>query len=142
MKKLNKIIIFLSFIILFSNESFGKWIDGNFALIQGLDKITARIETLKINVGEKKKFGILNILIKRCVFSKPTETPESIAYLSVFEEKEKQLDLDNINYVFEGWMFASSPALNAMEHPVYDLSLISCKKSKTTLKGSLSKLEK
>ncbi len=137
--KLINLIIYLSFMILFTSQSYGKWVDGNFALIQGLDKITARIKTLKINVGERKSFGILNILIKRCVFSKPTETPESIAYLSVYEKKEKQSNLDKTNYVFEGWMFASSPALNALEHPVYDLSLISCKKSRTTLKGSLSK---
>ncbi|MAQ06998.1 MAG: cellulase-like protein [SAR116 cluster bacterium] len=137
--KLRNLIIYFLFIILFTNQSYGKWVDGNFALIQGLDKITARIKTLKINVGERKSFGILNILIKRCVFSKPTETPEAIAYLSVYENKEKQLNLNKKNYVFEGWMFASSPALNAMEHPVYDLSLISCKKSRSTIKGSLPK---
>tara|TARA_B100002051_G_C16366022_1_gene453443 strand:- start:84 stop:500 length:417 start_codon:yes stop_codon:yes gene_type:complete len=136
---LRNLITCFFLIILFTDQSYGKWIDGNFALVQGLDKITARIKTLKINVGEKKSFGILNILIKRCVFSKPTETPESIAFISVYENKEKQLNLNKVNYVFEGWMFASSPALNAMEHPVYDLSLISCKKSKTTLNGSLSK---
>ena len=139
MKTFVNLIICLSLIIFFANKSFAKWIDGDFVLIQGLDKITARIKTIKVEVGEKTKFGILNILIKRCVFSKPTETPESIAYLLVYEDSEKKMKEKNRKFVFEGWMFASSPALNAMEHPVYDLSVISCKKSETTLKGSLSK---
>ena len=139
MKTLSNFLIFFMCIILFSNQSYGKWVEGDFALIQGLDKITARIKTLKVSIGEKTKFGILNILIKRCVFSKPTETPESIAYLSVSEDSEKEFKVKKINLVFEGWMFASSPALNAMEHPVYDLSVISCRKSDTTSNESFSK---
>ena len=61
--KLRNLIIYFLFIILFTNQSHGKWVDGNFALIQGLDKITARIKPLKINDGERKSFVILNILI-------------------------------------------------------------------------------
>ena len=63
--------------------------------------------------------------------SKPLDKPESIAFLKVLDQSEKQLNIVNKTSIFEGWIFASSPALNAIEHPVYDVSLISCKKFKT-----------
>ena len=63
----NIIILFL-FFILFSNPSLSKWLDGNLVTLQGLDKITARIKTLKFKVGEKNKFGILKFCKKMCFF--------------------------------------------------------------------------
>ena len=74
---------------------------------------------------------ISEVFVQRCVFSKPTDTTESIAYLSVIDNSKKEIEIKKNNIVFDGWMFASSPALNAMEHPVYDLVLIECKKFKT-----------
>ncbi len=139
MKKFSKLIFLFTLSFFLSNQSFANWIDGNFVLLQGLDKISARIKTLKFQIGEIKKFGILNVMVKRCVFSKPTDTPESIAYITVFDDSKKHIKLKKTNIVFDGWMFASSPSLNAMEHPVYDLILIACKNSKTTEKGSVSK---
>ena len=129
---------FLIMTILYSNSSYSKWLEGDIAIFQGLDKITARIKTLEFEVGKNNKFGILDINIKRCVFSKPTETPESIVYINILDNSKKQIQSKNTNVVFNGWMFASSPALNALEHPVYDLVLIECKKFKTQRKGSIS----
>ena len=120
--------------ILISDE----WMIGNVGIFQGLDKITARIKTFEIKVGVKKKIGVLEINLQKCVYSKPLEEPESIAYIKVFDRSEKySVTRDKIS-IFEGWIFASSPALNAMEHPVYDVSLISCKKDKTLSNKSSS----
>ena len=128
---IKNITILFVFLIFLSNPSFSNWIDGNVVTLQGLDKITARIKTLKFKVGNKNNFGVLEIFVKRCVLSKPTETPESIAYITIFDNSEKNIKNKQTNIVFNGWMFASSPALNSLEHPVYDLILISCRKSKT-----------
>ena len=136
MKK--NITILFVFLIFLSNPSFSNWVEGNVVTVQGLDKITARIKTLKFKVGEKNNFGILEVFVKRCVLSKPTETPESMAYITIFDNSDKNIKNNQTSIVFNGWMFASSPALNALEHPVYDLILISCKKSKTLSNKSSS----
>ena len=140
-KNLIKILFFISFIYicinnktLFANE----WLIGNVGIFQGLDKITARIKTFEIKVGIPKKFGVLDINLQKCVYSKPLEEPESIAYIKVSDNSEKYLVNKDKLSIFEGWIFASSPALNAMEHPVYDVSLISCKKDKTLSNKSSS----
>ena len=139
---IKKIIILSVLLIFLSKPSFSNWVEGNVVTLQGLDKITARIKTLKFNVGEKNNFGILEVFVKRCVLSRPTETPESMAYITIFDNSEKSLKNKQTNIVFNGWMFASSPALNALEHPVYDLILISCKNSKTLSNKSSSLLLK
>ena len=111
---------------------------GDIGIFQGLDKITARIKTFEIKVGISKTFGILDINLQKCVYSKPLNEPESIAYIKVLDKSEKySVTKENLS-IFEGWIFASSPALNAMEHPVYDVSLISCKKDNTLSNRSTS----
>ena len=115
--------IFLNSKILFAND----WLVGDVGIFQGLDKITARIKTFEIKVGVPKKFGVLDINLQKCVYSKPLDEPESIAYIKVLNKSEKYSSSIDKSTIFEGWIFASSPALNAMEHPVYDVSLISCK---------------
>lgn len=116
------IIQFFNFNSLNANE----WLIGDNAVFQGLDKITARIKTFKIKVGEKVRFGVLDIKLDKCVYSKPTKMPESVAFIKISDETKRKLNFDN-NFIFKGWIFASSPALNALEHPVYDLTLIECK---------------
>ena len=140
-KNLKKFLFFISFIYicinnktLFANE----WLIGNVGIFQGLDKITARIKTFEIKVGIPKKFGVLDINLQKCVFSKPLDEPESIAYIKVLDKSDKYSLTKDKSSIFEGWIFASSPALNAMEHPVYDVSLISCKKDKTLSNKSSS----
>lgn len=111
------------------------WIELPVAVMQGLDKITARISTFQARVGETAVFGTLSITPRACRKRPPTETPENAAFLEVDEQKpdEEQVRL------FTGWMFASSPALNAVEHPVYDVWLLDCKSSSTN--GQLSSPE-
>ena len=114
------IIIFLSFC---KNPLASEWIEGNKLVIQGLDKITARIKTFEVDVSKTHKFGVLDIFVERCVFSKPIFKPESLAYIKIKDNSDRLSEVK-----FKGWMFASSPALNALEDSVYDISILACKK--------------
>ncbi|MDP7549278.1 MAG: DUF2155 domain-containing protein [Alphaproteobacteria bacterium] len=93
------------------------------ALLRGLDKITARITTFEAPLEQETSFGTLRILAHTCRKRPPEETPEVAVFLEIEEERpgvEGRLPL------FSGWMFASSPALSALEHPVYDVWVIDC----------------
>ena len=122
-----KLLIDLIFVIIFaifSKIAFSsQWIEGNKLVIQGLDKITARIQTFEVDVGQTYKFGVLDIFVERCVFSKPIFKPESLAFIKIKDNSDRLSEVK-----FNGWMFASSPALNALENPVYDVSILACKK--------------
>lgn len=114
---------------------------GETAIFTGLDKITARITRLEVPIGERVQFGTLEILADSCNKRPPTETPETTAFVEVFdigktladELSEKEVAESSLprppERLFSGWMFASSPGLNAVEHPVYDVWLIDCKMS-------------
>ncbi len=92
-------------------------------VLQGLDKVTARVSRLEAPVGQFIRFGTLEIVARTCNKRPPTETPESAAFLDISESRPGEPASD----VFRGWMFASSPALNSMEHPVYDVWVLDCK---------------
>lgn len=98
------------------------------AILQGLDKITARVSTIEAPVGEAVRFGTLDITVKRCHKRPPEETPETTAYLQIRERRSGEQSVD----LFAGWMFASSPAVSSMEHPVYDVWVIDCKKTSSS----------
>ena len=117
-------LIFVIIFVIFSKVAFAsQWIEGNKLVIQGLDKITARIQTFEVDVGQTYKFGVLDIFVERCVFSKPIFKPESLAFIKIKDNSDRLSEVK-----FNGWMFASSPALNALENPVYDVSILACKK--------------
>ena len=140
-KSLKKVLLFILFFYIYiSGKTLvaNEWLIGDIGIFQGLDKITARIKTFEIKVGVSKTFGILDINLQKCVYSKPLNEPESIAYIKVLDLSDKYSVTKDKLSIFEGWIFASSPALNAMEHPVYDVSLISCKKDKTLSNKSSS----
>tara|TARA_A100001015_G_C14391913_1_gene482047 strand:- start:88 stop:501 length:414 start_codon:yes stop_codon:yes gene_type:complete len=127
-------LIFVIIFVLFSRIAISsQWIEGNKLVIQGLDKITARIQTFEVDVGQTYKFGVLDIFVERCVFSKPIFKPESLAFIKIKDNSDRLSEVK-----FNGWMFASSPALNALENPVYDVSILACKKVDKQLKKSLS----
>ena len=91
--------------------------------IKALDKITAKTLAIKLGIGEKKYFGSLEIKGLKCQLSENNEFSDTVAYLQV-----KDLDSKNNNqvFLFNGWTFASSPTLQSIDHPVYDLWIISC----------------
>lgn len=93
------------------------------AVLQGLDKITARVSTFDAPVGRAVRFGSLEIIARTCDKRPPEETPESAAFLDIWEIRPGQ----PASAIYRGWMFASSPALAAMEHAVYDVWVIDCK---------------
>ena len=99
------------------------WIDGNKARLQALDKITARISTVEAPVGAARFYGTLEITINRCAFHPPEEPPENAAFMTV---RDRGYDGLAPKQVFSGWIFSSSPAISALEHPVYDLTLLAC----------------
>lgn len=97
-------------------------VPGDFVVLRAMDKITARVSTITVPVGSTVSFGSLQITAKACDKHPPEETPEASAFLDVVEEKPGEAPQSR----FQGWMFASSPALSALEHPVYDLWVLDC----------------
>ncbi len=93
------------------------------AILQGLDKTTARVSTIEAPLGEAARFGTLQIVARACHKKPPTETPESTAFLEIVDIRPDSPAIP----VFTGWMFASSPSVSAMEHPVYDVWVIDCR---------------
>ena len=102
------------------------------AVLQGLDKETARVSKFDAPVGKAVTFGTLTILVRACQKTPPEQMPESGAFLQVTETQPGQGEVP----VFSGWMFASSPALSALENPVYDLNLLDCKAASTSPPGA------
>lgn len=94
------------------------------ALLQGLDKVTGRVSRFAAPIGQMVKFGNLEITAAACSKHPPEATPEASAFLTIRETHPGQPDKEPI---FTGWMFSSSPALNALEHPVYDVWVLDCK---------------
>jgi hypothetical protein len=99
------------------------------AVLQGLEKTTARISKFEAPLDRPVKFGTLTITVRACRKRPPEETPESAAFLQIDETRPG--DPGPVR-VFSGWMFASSPALSAMDHPVYDIGVLDCKADKTS----------
>ncbi len=93
------------------------------AVFDGLDKITGRIVSFEVATNETVQFGSLQITERVCYTRPPTEAPQTDTFVEVDE-----LDADNNSKrIFTGWMFAASPGLHAIEHPVYDIWLVDCK---------------
>ncbi len=90
--------------------------------LRGLNKVTARISTLEAPIGTVMRFGNLEVIAHRCWQSAPEEQPETAGLLEIRELKPDEPP----QRIFSGWMFASSPALSALEHPVYDITVLSC----------------
>ena len=93
------------------------------AILQGLDKTTARVSTIEAPLDQPARFGTLEIVARACHKKPPTETPESAAFLEIVDVRPDSPSIQ----VFTGWMFASSPAVSAMEHPVYDIWVTDCR---------------
>ncbi|MBB3964100.1 DUF2155 domain-containing protein [Rhizobium metallidurans] len=98
-------------------------IDNPVAVFSGLDKITGRITTFDVYVNETVQFGALQVTPKACYSRDQTEAQKIDGFVEVDE-----ITLDRkIRRIFTGWMFADSPGLNAVEHPIYDVWLKDCK---------------
>jgi hypothetical protein len=95
----------------------------NKVVIRILDKITADTRTYDLTIGKTVAYGSLRMRPMACRKTPPIEEPESASFLQIWEKIPDSQDA----WVFSGWMFASSPSLSSMEHPVYDVWVIDCK---------------
>lgn len=119
------------------------FIQHNTVILRALDKITGRSTDFEMTIGEPKVYGSLRVDAETCFQTPPEEPPESAAFLRITSATSKQVqsmaeprDLteeelaastaEDADVRFSGWMYASSPGLNALEHPVYDIWVITC----------------
>jgi len=93
-----------------------------YVVLRGLDKITAHVSTFTAPIDQTVQFGALQITARSCDKRPPEEVPESAAFLEIVEARPGEQP----QKLFSGWMFASSPALSALENPIYDLWVLDC----------------
>lgn len=94
------------------------------ATLRGIDKLTGDLATVEATVGGAVQLWRLDIQVSACFKRAETRAPESSVFMQIFDTK-----YDPAEQIFSGWMFASSPALSAMDHPRYDVWVISCSTS-------------
>jgi hypothetical protein len=97
-------------------------IDNGRAVFSGLDKITGRIISFDAGIGETVQFGALRVTTRACYTRPPTEATNTDAFVEVDEVTLQ----GEVKRIFSGWMFAASPGLHAVEHPIYDVWLTDC----------------
>ena len=91
--------------------------------LTALDKITAKTSSIRLAIGDKKFFGSLEIKAFKCQLSEGSSTSDTVAYIQV---KDLSVKDNNQVFLFNGWTFVSSPTLQSIDHPVYDLWITSC----------------
>lgn len=97
-------------------------IDTNMAQMQAMDKITGKVSVINVPVDGEVVFGSFSIVIRACKTRPPEETPENFAFVDITDNYKSE---EPVN-IFRGWMMSSTPALNAVEHPIYDVWLLKC----------------
>jgi len=127
--KVGKIKFYSFFFLLFLvvnftlNSKSASDLEGNFTEIKVLDKISSKKTLVKLKNGEEIKHKDLSIKSMKCKNSEFDDDPEIIAYVQVKDLTNK--NKDDV-FVFNGWMFSSSPSIAPFDHPVYDVWLVSC----------------
>ena len=131
--KLNKFILNTA-VILGGFAANAAEIDMNTAKMQAMDKITGHVNVINVPVNGAVSFGSLSIVVRSCKTRPAEETPENFAFVDI-TDKNQNNELTNI---FKGWMLSSSPATNALEHPIYDVWLLQCLNTKLDNSALLS----
>jgi hypothetical protein len=98
------------------------------AVLQALDKVTGRVRTLEVAAGDSVEFRQLTITVRSCTRRPPEEPPEASVFLEIRERRGGEAP----RLLYSGWMFASSPAVAALEHPVYDVWITDCRTATPT----------
>ena len=122
-------LFLLTTMVLFSAEAaYANNIPGSAVTLRTLDKVTARTQDFTVKIGDKLEYGSLTVEAIHCEKRPPEDLPETFAFLKIHDAK---LDGDGgegeLETVFSGWMFATRPALNALDHGVYDVWVVGCK---------------
>lgn len=99
-----------------------KEIDTNTAQMQAMDKITGKVSLIEVPVNGNVQFGSFSIVVRACKTRPPEETPENFAFVDVVDDYNSAKPVN----IFRGWMMSSTPALNPVEHPIYDVWLLKC----------------
>ena len=115
--------IFFIFLFLFSESSSNDDLEGTYTDVRILDKISSKNISIKLINGEEVKHKDLLIKSMKCKNSEFDDNPETTAYIQVSDLTNK--NKDDV-FVFNGWMFSSSPSITPFDHPVYDIWLVSC----------------
>ncbi len=97
-------------------------VDRQIAVLQGLDKVTAQVSRMQVEVGQASSFGTLDFVVRACRSTRPDETPENAVFIEIFDTPPGHAR----HNVFSGWMFSSSPAVSALDHPVFDIWVLRC----------------
>ena len=119
-----KFILILFFLVSIIPPVFAlKNFNEQFVEIKILDKVSSKTNLLKLKIGEKKKFQNLLIKSLKCKNSEFDDNPEITAYIQVQDLTIKD---NNEVFIFNGWTFSSSPGVNPLDHPVYDIWLTKC----------------
>ncbi len=99
------------------------WIETGVARVEALDKVTGRVSVIELPLDEPTRFGTLNVRVRACYRRPPELPPDAAAFLEIDEQRLADRPGTPL---FRGWMFASSPGLSALEHPVYDVIVLDC----------------
>jgi hypothetical protein len=118
-----KVVLLCAGLFAFAGLAAAKEIANPIAVFSGLDKITGATTTFEIKIGEEQRFGGLIVKPSVCYTREITEEPNTASFVEVTEVAQTSVR----RKVFSGWMFAESPALNAVEHAVYDVWLVGCR---------------
>ena len=100
-----------------------RWLETNSARLEALDKVTGRTTRIETRIAVPVRFGTLDIVVRACHKRPPESPPDSAGFLDVVERRG---ETDSAQPVFTGWMFAASPGLSTLEHPVYDVIVLEC----------------
>lgn len=100
-----------------------RWLETDSALLEALDKVTGRATRIETRIESPVRFGTLDIVVRACHTRPPEVPPDSAGFLNV---SERRGDTDIAQPLFAGWMFAASPGLSTLEHPVYDVVVLEC----------------
>ena len=101
------------------------------AILRGLDKLTGQAAIIDAPIGVPVRYATLTITAEYCYSTPPSETPETTAFLTIVDRRPDK----PAKQAFSGWMWASSPSLNAMQHPLYDVWVMSCRTNQPGQEG-------
>lgn len=121
-RKINKLLVSTVAGCLCNSAVWAAEIDMNTAQMQAMDKITGRVSIINVPVNTDVKFGSFSIVVRACKTRPPEDTPENFAFADIVDSYNNEQPMN----IFRGWMMSSTPGLNAVEHPIYDVWLLKC----------------
>lgn len=96
------------------------WVTRGTAELQVLDKVNARAATVSVPVGQSVRYGSIDLAVQACASRPPDQAPDSAAFLVITDSRPGATG-------FRGWMFAANPTISILEHPIYDVRVLSCR---------------